>query len=327
MFRNALILSILFAVPAFAQPPASEAQPADQPPQKPADPQPDNQAKAPDLNVRMAQRPGTWSLNFPAELGLSAGIVDQPGDVSTTHLGAEFGVAIPLGTRSELSLGFDYEYSRYEFTNTANSIAGTSSPFRDINRETFRARFGTQETRQLSWLVGGSVGFSAENGANVGDSVVGNLYGGVGYYLNEHLKVGGALVVYQRLERSPLVLPIPSLDWQIDEQWRLTNAGKPGLTLFYTPEPQWTFSFGAWYESRNFRLAENGPIPNGVGRESSVPVEGGLTFRPSRNISASVGIGVHLLQNYQVDDSSGDNLADFDANASAYLKLALEWKF
>lgn len=325
MSRTALALMILaLSTPAFGQQPAATPPPGDQPPQKPADAE---KAQAPDLNARAAERPVVWSLNFPAELGLAAGIVDQPGDVSTSRLGAELGVDIPLGARSQLTLGFDYEYSRYEFSNTAGSIAGTSSPWRDINRETFRARFGTQQTMRLSWLVGGSVGFSAENGANFGDAIVGNLYGGVNYYLSEHFKIGGALVVYERLERSPLVLPLPSMDWEIDEQWRLTNAGKPGLTLFFTPEPQWTFSVGAWYESRNFRLAEHGPFPNGVGRESCVPVEAGVTFRPSHNISATAGIGVHLLQNYQVDDSSGDNLADFDQNAAAYLKLALEWKF
>lgn len=327
MLRIGLTVILCLTAPVFAQQPVAPPPPAEQPPQKAGDKPPADKAEAPDLGQRPEQRPVTWSLTFPGELGLASGIVDQPGDVSISRMGAELGVGIPLGTRSELNLGLEYEYSRYDFTDTAGSIAGASSPFRDINRETFRARFGTQETQRLAWLVGGSVGFAAENGADLGDSIVGSLYGGVNYYLSEHLKVGGVLVFYHRLERSPLVLPLPALDWQIDEQWRLTNAGKPGLTMFFTPEPQWTFRFGAWYESRNFRLSEHGPFPNGVGRESSVPVEAGLTFRPSRSISASVGIGVRLLQNYQVDNSSGDNLADFDANAGAYLKMELEWKF
>ncbi len=272
-------------------------------------------------------RPVTWTFRVPTAVQFNTNFDDgQPGDVTVTRLGAELGVGIPIATMSQLDLGFEYEYSRYDFSN-ATGFGGVANPWTDIHRETFRARYGQQQDMQLSWLVGGFVGLSGEEGADAGDSVHAGVYGGVGYNLSRSLKIGGVVGVFTRIEDDPIVLPIPSLDWEIDPQWRLSTAGKPGLTVFFSPNDQWTLSLGAWYESRDFRLDESGPVPGGVGREEGWPVAFGATFRPTPNLSLDLGAGVRVLETYELLDASGNGLGRIDADPTPFVSFTLGVKF
>lgn len=303
---------------AAAQEPTKPAQPEEPP--KPAVDAPTPDAVPPPRQVE-------WIVKVPAQLGFSAGLEDKPGAFTVSRAGLDLEVDIPVGAMGELDLGFAYERSRYDFSSTTSLIAGTTSPFQDINKETFRASFGKQQTRQLGWLVGGSVGFAAEDGGELGKAVVGGVYGGVGYYLSEHLKVGAALAVYSQLGKNPLILPVPTFNWEISDQWRLSTAGKPGLTLFYKPVEDWTLSLGAWYESRDFRLDKSGPVPGGIGRDSAVPVLLNAVFKPTKNLSIEAGVGVRLLQNISVDDSSGNGLVDANVNPAAFVSLQATFTF
>lgn len=302
-------------------------------PKKPDQPAAQPEAKAeevktaPDGDAKPPERRVEWIVKFPNELDFSSGFDDVPGGVSVTRTGAEFEVDIPIEPRGELDLGFGYEHSWYQFSQSAALIPGVSSPFQNINKETFRASFGKQQTRQLGWSVGGSIAASAEDGADLGDAIVGTAYAGVGYYLNEHLKIGVAMAVATRLDQYPLILPLPSLNWEINDRWRLSTAGQPGLTLFYKPSEDWTLSLGGGYESRNFRLDKSGPVPDGVGRDTSVPLRLGAVFKPTKNISIEFGGGVKLLQNYRVDDSGGNTLADVDGDPVPFLSFRLGLSF
>lgn len=276
---------------------------------------------------RAAHRPLTWSVRVPTELGFNAGLDNSPGDVTVSRLGAEFGVGIPIATMAQLELGFEYEYSRYEFSNATGFVAGSSSPWQDIHNETVRARFYQQHDRQLGWFVGGSIGLSHEEGADLGDALHAGVFGGVMYNLSESVRIGGLLGVRSRIEDDPWFIAVPTIDWQIDPQWRLTNAGKPGLTLFYSPSEQWTLSLGAWYESRDFRLDSNGPVPDGVGRDQSVPIALGATFRPTSNMTLDFGAGVRVLGNLELENSTGGRVADIDVDPAAFLSFAVGVKF
>lgn len=296
-----------------ADPPANEKQPEKPVVEKPAEAPP--------------ERPIEWIIKTPNELGFAAGFVDKIGDVAVSRVGADLEVDIPVGPMGELDIGFAYEYSRYDFSNATSLVPGSSSPWQNIHKETLRASFGKQQTRQLGWIVGGSVGLSAEEGADLGKAVAGGMYAGVGYYLSEHLKVGMAVAVYSQLEDHPLILPVPSFKWEISDQWLLSTAGKPGLTMFYKPSDEWTLSLGAWYESRNFRLDKTGVVPDGVGRDSSVPVEFDVMFKPTKSLSVEAGVGVRLLQSFSVDGSSGNTLVRVDGDAAPFLTCRFAFSF
>ena len=338
MTRAPLAVTLLMAMCAAAlgqEPAPKEPTPQQPTPQQPAPKEPAPQEPAPQEPQKEPQpeaatqpsRPVTWTIKFPTELGFSASLDGAPGEVTTSRIGGDFEVGIPTGSRSQLDLGFEYEYTRYEFDDATGFVAGATSPFKDVHRETVRARFGQQETLQLGWMVGGYVGFSAEDGADLSESVVGGLYGGVSYYLSRSLKVGGALGVFARLEDDPLIVPIPVIDWTITEQWRMSNAGKLGLTMYYSPCEQWTLALGAWYDERNFRLDDSGVIPSGVVRDSNVPLQLTATYKPTANFSAEFGGGIRFFGNYEVRDSSRNKVADIDSDPAGYLAIILSVKF
>src|SRR5205807_396148 len=126
------------------------------------------------------------------------------------------------------------------------------------------------------------------------------VFGGVRYALSEKLIVGIGAGVRTRIEDNPFFFPLPMLTWQISEQWKLSTGGRPGLTLSYSPLESLTISLSGAYEYRDFRLDHNGPIPDGVGRETRIPIILGVAYTPTKRISLEAGIGYALGQNIQV---------------------------
>lgn len=284
-------------------------------------------AAAPAVPPESLHRPVEWSVKVGTELGFNSNLDNAPGDVTVSRISAELGVAIPIATMAQLDLGFDYDYSRYDFTGATAFIAGSSSPWQDVYRETITARFTQQHDRRLAWLVGGSLRFSAEEGGDVGNSVSGSAYGGALYHVSESLMLGGVLGVSTRLEKDPWLVLFPIVDWKIDPQWRLSNAGKPGLHIFYSPSQRWTLSLGSWYDFRDFRLDDSGPVPGGVGRDESVPVQFGATFRPTGNMTIDLATGVRLWQSYEVLNSAGNTVSEIDADPAPFLSFSVGVKF
>jgi hypothetical protein len=320
--RRALIVCCIAMMAGSAAAQDLEAGKKESPEVEPAEPKPEQ----PD-QMQMPERHVEWTFKPRMQMGFNSGFDGAPGDVTVTRVGADLGVEIPVATMSALEFGFEFEYSRYDFTGATGFVGGTGSPFQDVHRQVFRARYGQQQTMQLSWFVAGYAGWSGEDDADLDQSVIAGIYGGVGYYLSRDVRIGAALGVFSRIEDDPLVIPIPALDWKLDEQWRISTAGKPGLTVFYSPTERWTLSLGAWYDERNFRLDESGPVPNGVGRESSVPVEFGIVFRPMPNLEVNGALGARVLNNYEIDSATGATLADIDADPSAYLGFGVTIKF
>jgi len=272
-------------------------------------------------------RPINYTLKVRGELGTSADLSGSPGEVSVSRVGANIGAGIPVGDRGLLGLGLDYELSSYTFDDATGLVAGTDTPFGDVQRYAFSARYAHQLSARWSVLVGGGIGISGEEGAKTSDSLFYNGFAGGRYALSESVQAGFGLVLATQLEDNTLVLPLLMVDWQIDEKWRLSNEGKLGLTLSYAATDAWTLGLGAGYESRDFRLDRSGPVPGGVGRERRVPIEFSATYTPTKQLSIDLGLGVGVARNFEVLSSGGTKVADFDADAAPFVSLQLGYRF
>jgi hypothetical protein len=300
--------------------PAPEQQPVEDPPPLPTSPSP----AAPPITPG---RPITYSLAVRGELGTSAELSDSPGDVAVSRIGAALAVGFPIGERGQLNLGFDYELSSYDFQNASGLIAGTDSPFEDVQRYALSVRYAQQLSRRWALVAGGSVGLAGEEGAEASESLFTTGYLGARYALSESVQAGFGAAFGTQLEDDTLLLPLLLLDWQINEQWLLSNQGKLGLTLSYTPVESWTFSVGAEYQFRDFRLDRDGPVPGGVGHEVRVPLTVSASFRPTPQLSVDAGVGVGLYRTFEIRDSGGRELADFDADPAPFLTLQFGYRF
>ncbi len=273
------------------------------------------------------ERPVTVSLHVRGEMGFQTDLSDSPGNVTVVRGGGDVDVAIPVAKYAQLNVGVEYEHSNYDFHGATGFIPGVSSPFENVDREAINARFAQYLSKEWLVLIGGRVMLSGEEGASTGDSVEGVLYALPRYRFNDKLSAGLGVEVYTRLEDNVQVIPVVSLDWDFAEHWNLTVSGEPSVTVSYEPNERWSFSLGAVYEFRDFRLDRNGPLPGGVGRETRIPVTLGAAWKPDKRVSAEAGVGVAFGQNYELLNASGDSVADIDAKAAAFLMLRLGFKF
>jgi len=272
------------------------------------------------------ERPVRFSIEVRSEFNFNADFDQGTGDVTVLRAGAAVGASIPADQRGQIQIGLDYEFSHFEFSNTT-SLAGTSDPWSDIHREELTATYSHQQDPQWAWFIGGSIGASGEDGASFSDSLFESGFGGVRYAVNERFVIGLGLGVRSQIEDGPRFVPLPIVNWQISEEWKLSNGGRPGLTLSYTPWKDWTFSLSGEYWYRDFRLDEHGPIPGGVGRETRIPILLGVSYAAGKQITLDAGFGYAFGQNLEVLDSSGNKIADQDLNGSMMFRFTLGYRF
>lgn len=289
-----------------------EAQPEPQldPPPEPGEPP----AAPPRLTFGLR---GTADWAFPADLG------DGAGEVSVGRVGATLDVSYLIDERSRFGLRLGEEFSFYDFADVT-LLASGEAPIDDASETTV----GLSYSRQLDdrWSIFGSATAiaSAETGADFGDSLT---YSGIGiasYAINERLTIGGGVLARTRLEDDVLVIPVVTVDWKIDDRWTLTNAGGSGgarATLAYQHSDAWRFFGDVGFEGREFRLDDDGPIPDGIGRDQRLPVGLGALYTPNKNFAIQLRAGAHFLQSLEFDDSSGDEIADSDIDPTGFISL------
>lgn len=311
---------------AMAQQPPPESPPNPQPPavpptgvQPPTPPPATGAAAPPAREVR-------FSVGMRGELDFNADFDKGTGDLTVTRFGLGIGSSIPADARGQLQLGIDYEFSHYSFGSTT-VLAGTSTPWEDIHREEFTATYSRQQSQQLAWFIGGSIGASGEDGASFSDSLFESGFGGVRYAFSESFVVGLGVAVRTQIEDSLLFVPLPMVNWKIADQWTLSSGSRPGLKLSYTPWENWTFALSGEYQFRDFRLDEHGPIPNGVGRETRFPVELSVGYAAGKQITLEAGLGYSFAQNLEVLNSSGNKIADQDLKGSLMFRFELGYRF
>ena len=105
------------------------------------------------------------------------------------------------------------------------------------------ATFSSQIDDEWGYFVGGSVLASPGEGASWGDAITGGGVAGFTYQLTDTLRIGAGVGVSSRLEDDARVIPIPSLEWQINEQWEL-QLTFPKPRLIYSLNDKWKIHAG-----------------------------------------------------------------------------------
>jgi hypothetical protein len=250
---------------------------------------------------------------------------DIAGGVGVTRAGLEVGLRRQMDERSRLSLSIGLETSNYDFSSDT-ALGGGGEPWDNTVQASISAVYTRQATQQWSWFFGGGVDTSFELDANVGKSFTGGLFGGAAYAVNENLSIGGGVAVRSRLEDSGLFLPIVSLDWKFNDQWRLSNSNElnsTGAALSFSPNERLTLSLHAAYQGRAFRLDEDGPFPDGVGRDSRIPVWLQARYAFSPRAMATVAAGYVVWQEYTILDQNGNELDQQEADGTPFVAASV----
>lgn len=266
--------------------------------------------------------------------------IDSAGDVSVARFGtggsATFGVAKGL----LINAGVGYELDSYEFSvapGAPSALAGGATgvePWEDIHSVRFSIRALYEIDEKWSAFGGPVWGFSAEEGADVSDAwTVGGIVG-AGYRFSENLFVSAGVFVTDQLEDDVTAFPVIRFDWKIDDKWTLSSgrfdlgsSGGAGAELSYKIDDAWTIAGGVQFQTRRFRLNDDGPFPNGVGEDSSVPIYAKLVWSPSRDIQASVFGGVVVGGELELDNAAGVRIDEQDYDTAGMIGGRFTYRF
>jgi len=205
------------------------------------------------------------------------------------------------------------ERSRYDFSDESPASAAGID---DVTA----TRIGVNVRRSLNekWSLFGNVDttFNVAKGVKWGD---GQTSGGLVSFsrrVNDKFSFSIGLIARSQLEERARVIPIPGIDWKITE--RLTLRTAQGVTLSWQIDElkKWITDFAAGYESRAFRLDEDGPLPGGVVKDRRVPVTASLRFGPNSGLNARIFAGAVFARQFEFLNSEGDTVDTVDADPS-----------
>lgn len=302
-----------------ADPPAREDAGASVPPvESPTQLVPRPSAAAAELTLDVRPR---FEYTFEAALD------DAATDVSITRTGLMLDLSIPTTERFRLALNTDFEASWYSFD--ADSPGGLfDDPFDDVYRLRLAPGFFYAVNQQWGVLGGGIVEFAGESDADIGDSTTYGGYVGARYAFSDGFAMTGGIQAKTRIEDNALFLPIIGFEWKVTPKVTLSTSGPGvGLRLNTVLSDEWSFSLGASWEPRDYRLADDSPIPDGIARDERVPVIAGFVWKPAPTISLSAYGGAIVWQELSIDDSGGDQLIEDNTDPTGFVGFSASFRF
>lgn len=258
------------------------------------------------------------------------GDLDSGGDQRTTGVLTRFGTTRDLGGGTRIGISGNYDYFDYSF---GNPVAfGGVAPWGIVQR------YGVSVPVSFAVGDGWSIGVTPsadwfkENGATSSDALAwGATLTAVKRFEGGNL-LGLGVAAYDSIEDTS-VFPFFVVDWRFNERWRLVNplpagpTGPAGIELDYLFDNGWSMGVGAAWRRMRFRLSENGPVPNGVGEESGVPV----FLRASREFGPSLALhfygGVIVGGEMRVEDPSGNRLRKDDMDTAVLVGINITARF
>ncbi|MFG0273806.1 MAG: DUF6268 family outer membrane beta-barrel protein [Phycisphaerales bacterium] len=269
--------------------------------------------------------PWRWSLDLYGRHGFDADL-ETAGEVGTTRFGTIIGVGGQLDERSFLRVNLRIEASSYDFSNADAFGAGPDGPLDEGYDISLRPIFVRQVNQEWGWLVSPFLRFSGERDVSLGEAIQYGGFVGVSRRFNENfsLTLGGG--AQTRFEDDPLVIPYIAFEWTPSETLSVESDGL-GVTATRALTEAWSARLFARWEPRDYRLADDGPIPDGVMRDDEVLMGLSLIWAPSRRSSLDLTLGATVYRQIETLDDSGDTLRREEVDPAPFVSARFTWAF
>lgn len=269
------------------------------------------------------------SLRLHPRLTFRTDIKGADADALVSHNGATIEFRQRVTERLSYSASLGFEASVYDFDG-GEPLPGVTDPFDDLYSLGGIVTLHYAITREWSVFGAGFLGFAWESGADIEDALLGGGGVGVGWRPSENFHISVGVGVRSRLEDSAVVTPLVNISWQFADDWRLATYDLPqgggfGLTRRLNQEHELTLFGGL--EFRQWRLDDDGDLPDAVVRDLRVPV--GLAWRWTPNPAFTLELegGAIVYQEYEFFDDSGDRIADLESDPAPFLGLRIDFLF
>lgn len=277
-----------------------------------------------------------WStdltLNAAHLHAFEADIDDSDASVTTsiTRFGARLGWTRP-DRRLAFGVGFRGSVGEFEFENASTLVPTLDDdPFDTFLSQRFEldGRYAFNRTWGLAGFFG--VESAYESGADFGDALQG---GGalLALWTNADATVtwGFGLGGFTRLDEDPIVFPLVTVRWQIDDVLRLESE-RLGLRLTYDVCDEVDVSVFGRFDRIDYRLADDrGAASDGSLRDNRIAIGATLAWSPEAldGFTLSLTGGALIYRDIQILDDDGDELFEDQADPSAFLGLSISYTF
>jgi hypothetical protein len=256
--------------------------------------------------------------------------LDRGGEARLTGLLTRIGTSTALSrdTRAGITLTYDY----FDYSSSGPVAFNSVAPWNKVQR--YGAAFPLTTRVGDGWALGvaPAVDWFLENGASTSDALTwGATFSAIRLYPGGN-RLGLGLAAFDRIEDKSLV-PFLIVDWRLGERWRLLNplpsgpTGGAGLELDYQFDAGWSLGLGAALREYRFRLANSGPVSQGIGEERLVPVflRATVNLTPALTLYGYAGVGTG--GRLRVEDPAGNLLRQDDLGNAPLFGLTLIGRF
>jgi len=269
-------------------------------------------------------------LDLYGDHTFSSDLSDADGNFAVSRVGIGLQMLFPVFESAQIGLGINAKRWEYDFEDAAIFDSVDGDPWQGVNDFDLTLSFSNKINEKWSYFFGGSIQSSAADGADFSDSISAAGFFGGTYSFSDTFSLGGGIIVRQPLEDDLEVVPVITMDWKIDEQWRFSiapNVGRRLAGLIYTPCESWEFALGGGIEFNSFRLDDEAPAPEGVGRYRRAPLGLDVTWNISKQVSLSGYGGVMLFQELTLDDSDGERIEREESDMAPFAGIGLQFRF
>lgn len=271
--------------------------------------------------------PETWhaAINPYASYTFGADFNDGASSMSVTRAGVAVDGRVPMSHEWSFDLGLIGEYSNYRFSNT--------NPVPDFTLDLLDVQVAPGVTYKLSdaWSVfgGALLEASGATGADVDQSAMYGGYVGFKHKVSDHLSYTVGVGGRTQIEDDCQFFPLLGLDWDINSSLNLSLNGSAGgaqLRLSQSLVYHLAVSLVTGYEGRQYRLDDT-PIPDGVFRDTRIPVGVELAWRPNPYFAIRGSAGYVVWDQIEFDNSNGDRITKDHPDPAPYVGLSANWQF
>jgi hypothetical protein len=255
--------------------------------------------------------------------------LDDGGEIEKTSAGFKFDLIRSLEEGRSIGWGMGYTADAYSFEGSAG--LGNIDPWDTIHTVSLSGYYAMRMGSDWDFRMAPSITASGESSASWDDSLT---YGGIFIFtrtISDTLTLGFGAGLFTGLEETQ-GFPLLAVRWEFAPGWTLQNplhpgpAGPAGLEVAYATEP-WELGVGAAFRRYRFLLADDGTVPDGIGEYTGVP----LFVRASRplgsNLSLNLYGGVVFGGSIDLENSSGNGVANSDFDPAPMMAFSLSGRF
>ena len=283
--------------------------------------------------LAQGQQQGPWffSIEGAGVHQSEADLKDSTGGFSKDRWFVGAGVDYAFNRRNSIGISVGGGQSNYDFNDKTDFGGGAPWNKIDDTRVTLNGRFGFGETGSIFIIP--TLRFNGEKDASSSDSRTWGVFAAVTWKVKENLTIGPGVGIFSRLEDSTKFFPVLAIDWDINDRWNLStgrglaSSQGPGLNLSYKLNEDWELGVAARYESAEFRLDDEGPAVDGIGRDQSMPLVFTAKLAPTKKLNLSVFAGLEFAGKLKIKDSFGETVEESKYDPALLAGVTFEFRF